>query len=176
MAVKLITPKFRGSYVTLITPRAVSDDAEPSYGLSAVFKKNSKATKAFIAQLEETFSELLLEKIGKAHPLEKCKHYPILDGDEIDGSPEEFANSWVLRLKSKTQPGILVRDEEGNKAPFESASDIYSGAWYHASITPYAWNNKFGKGVSIGLAGVLKIADDEPFSAGAFTQSDFDDL
>lgn len=172
-AVKLVTPKFRGSYVTLMKARAIAD-GEPEFGMTIVLDKDDDEHLAFLAKLKKAMKAAILEKCGKDIPFEKCKHFPILDGD--DNENEEFAGKWLIRTKNKRQPGILVLDEDGTRRAVEHESEIYSGAWYHASIKPYAWAGDFGKGVSISLNGVLKVEDGDRFGGSDFSEDDFDDV
>jgi len=170
---KLVTPRFRGSYVTLLKPRAIGD-GDPEYGMTVVLDKDDDDHIKFLSRLKKEMKAAMLDKLGKEIPFEKCKHFPISDGD--DSEQEEFHGKWLIRTKNKRQPGILVLDNDGTRRAIEKESEIYSGAWYHASIKPYAWANEFGKGVSISLNGVLKVDDDEQFGGNSFSESDFDDV
>jgi hypothetical protein len=169
---KLVSPKFRGSYVNVMKARAIGD-GDPEYGMTIVLDKEDDEHLAFLAKLKKAMKAAAAEKIGADVPPEKWKHYPITDGDDSD--QEEFHGKWLIRTKNKRQPGILVLEEDGTRRAVERESEIYSGAWYHASLRPYAWKNEFGKGVSISLNGVLKVQDDEQFG-GSFNEGDFDEV
>lgn len=169
----IVSPKFRGSYVSVMKPRKMFEDSEPQYEITIVIPKNDKKGKEFIADIEDAMDAAMKDKFGKPIPFTKCKHFPIRDGDESD--EEQFHGHWLIGAKNKRRPGVLVLDEDGNRRPVEDESEIYSGAWYHASVNVYAWDNKFGKGVSISLEGVLKVEDDEQFG-GSFREDDFDDV
>jgi len=180
-ATRFLTPKFRGSYVTVFKPRRVGDDGEEKYGITIVLPKDSKDSKAFIAKLESEFRKAMTDKFGKPLPFDKCKHYPIRDGDEYtdnDGNARpEFEGAWIIPAKSTAQPGIMVKDSDGTKRAPESEREIYSGAWYYASVSVYAWSNpKGGKGVSVSLSGILKVADDDAFGGSRFTENEFDEV
>jgi hypothetical protein len=178
----LLTPKFRGSYVNVFKPRAVNRDdpnSKEKYGITIVLPKTAPSTKAFLAKLSAEFKAAMTEKFGKVLPQEKCKHWPIRDGDEYtddDGNVRpEFEGAWIIPAKSDNQPGILVMDEDGTKRAAESEREVYSGAWYHASVTVYAWSHKTGgKGVSVSLSGILKVADDDAFGGSRFSENEFD--
>jgi hypothetical protein len=178
---RFLTPKFRGSYVTVFKPRRVGDDGDEKYGITIVLPKGAPETKAFIAKLEKEFKVAMTEKFGKILPFTSCKHYPIRDGDEYldnDGNPRpEFENSTIIPAKSASQPGIMVKDADGTKRAPESEREIYSGAWFYASVSVYAWaNKKGGKGVSVSLSGVIKVADDDAFGGSRFSENEFDEL
>lgn len=179
MADKLITPKFRGSYVHLMKPHKIDDDSEPSYGITIVLPKDKESTDEFLEQLTAAAKKAIKEKglTGKdGEPLSISKiKYPLYkDGDEFEDNPE-YAGCWIIGARNKRQPGILVKDEDGSRRAVENESEIYSGAWYHASVKVFAWSNKFGKGVSVSLQGVLKVKDDEAFGS-SFDESDFDEV
>ena len=170
----IITPEFRGSYVTLVKPRAISDepDAELKYSINILLPKDSPETKAFIKKLEGAFAASMTEKLGKPIPFANCRHYPIHDGDKADddGNVDEITKGcWVIYASNKRKPGAI--DMKGNK--LFSEDDLYSGAWYRASLSTWAWTNpKFGKGVSINLDNVLKVKDDEAFGGRAAPPED----
>ncbi len=170
----IVSPEFRGSFVHVLKPRRRDDgDGDPTYEMTIVLPKADRETTDFIANLEERFEIVMKDVIGKVIPFEKCKHYPIRDGDDMDG--DEFKGCWVISTKNKRKPGIMVREEDGSRRAINDESEIYSGAWYHASVRPYAWENKYGKGVSVSLEGVLKIRDDEAFG-GSFHEDDFNSV
>jgi len=179
----ILTPKFRGSYVNVFKPRPVSKapDAKLKYGITIVLPKDSKDTKTFLAKLRAEFKKAMIEKFGKELPEDKCKHFPIRDGDEMtddDGNLQpEFENAWIIPAKNEDQPGILVMDEDGTKRPATSPREIYSGAMYHASLTVFAWGpNAGGKGVSVSLSGILKVEDGEQIGGRRFSENEFDNV
>lgn len=172
-AIKLTTPEFRGSYVNLIEPRAVSDDpgAEKKYSMLIVLSKTDPEAKAFVKKLEAAIQTASAEKHGKPIPKERLKHYPIKDGDNDE--KEDFHGHWLISASNKFKPGAI--DLNGQK--LISTEDLYSGAWYRASISCWAWDNpKGGKGVSINLKNVLKVRDDDAFTGVAKAEDDFADF
>lgn len=173
---KIVSPKFRGSYCNLMKPRKQNEESEPEYGMLIVLDKDADGTDEFIAGLKKRMKLAMVEKLGKEIPFEKCKHFPIADGDDDADEHPEHANCWLVRTKNKRQPGILVMESDGTRRAVENDGEIYSGAWYHASVVPYAWSNSFGKGISISLNGVLKVDDGEKFGGSSFDESDFDDV
>jgi len=96
-------------------------------------------------------------------------HVPIRHGDETEY--EDWENQKFCQASSEDRPGIIDIDGED----IIDFSELYSGAWYRASIRTYAWHypqtNK--KGVSIALDNVMKIRDDEPFSGRSSAADDF---
>lgn len=178
----ITTPMFRGSYVTLVTPRAVADDSdEKKYSMNIVLPKDSAETKAFIKKLEAAFNASMTEKLGKVYPKSVLKHYPIKDadvdtnqeGDILSEKNPEWEGCYVISASNKRKPGAI--DKSGNK--LFTDDDLYSGAWYYATVNVYAWSGKtFGKGVSISLNNVLKDHDDDRLSGGPSAESDFKNM
>lgn len=54
----------------------------------------------------------------------------------------------------------------GQGAPIIDNNEIYSGAWYFFIIRPFKFDVGMKKGVSFGLQGVMKIADDARLGGG----------
>lgn len=182
MSDKLITPKFRGSYVAADKPRqAKGGEGEPKYGITIVLPKSDPKTKAFLASLKASFKAALIEKFGKDIPESALKHYPIRDGntpDEDGEIPEEFKDCWVIVAKNTRRPGLVIKRGaermEVDHPEFDIAK-FYSGAYYYATVTTYAWKHDTGgKGVSVSLSGLMQVADGEKFGAGGHKSSDFD--
>jgi len=174
MASKLITPEFRGSFVHLVKPHAIKaqpgeKQAEPRFQITIPIPKNDSFWKKVEALIEETAKE----KFGKIPP--KLKR-PIKDGDEPDNDGNErpeFKGKFTIQASSKNKPGIVDAD----LSPIMSEDEIYSGAWYRASIRAYAWDHPTGgKGVSIALDNVMKVKDDEAYSGRTDAATDFADV
>jgi hypothetical protein len=170
MATKLITPEFRGSFVHLTKPHAIKTapgqpPATPRYQITIPLKKSDP----FWKKVEALVAEVVSEKWGKVPPKLKT---PIKDGDGPDGRPE-FAGCFTIQAASNNRPGVV--DAQLN--PIMSEDEIYSGAWYRASIRAYAWEHPTGgKGVSIALDNAMKVRDDEAFSGRSDAGSDFADF
>ncbi len=178
---RLTTPVFRGSYCNLVTPRAVSEDDpdEKQYSMSVVLRKDDPAAVKFMKQFEKAVSAACIEKFGKDMPRSSLKHYPVKDADEDTNSEgevlatanPEWEGCWIINAKNKRKPGAI--DKAGNK--LFSDDELYSGAWYMASLNVWAWaGKKFGKGVSVSLNNVLKDHDDDQFAGGASAEKDFE--
>jgi len=171
---KLITPEFRGSFVHILEPHAIrvapgEKQPEARYQITIPIAKTDPFWKKFDSLVEETAKA----KWGKVPPKMKS---PKKDGDETDNEGNvrpEFAGRWSLQATSKNRPGIV----DANLQPIMSADEIYSGAWYRASIRCYAWDHPTGgKGVSVALDNVMKTKDDEAYSGRTTAESDFADF
>lgn len=171
--IKLTTPEFRGSYVTLHKPRAQKGDdgvmQEPKYSILIALKKTDPATVPFLKQLMDALAASSKAfHGGEGVPKEKQKNYPIKDGKTMDG--DQFNDYFCIRASSKVKPECI--DKSGRL--IISAEEAYSGAWYRACISPFSWTSeRGGKGCSVGLLSVLKVKDDEKFGAGSDAKGDF---
>ena len=170
----LITPMFRGSYCNLITPRvpgkkgAAQEGKDPKYSILIVLPKDDPDTDKFLKRLRVAIDEATTEKFGKPVAHQKLKHFPIRDGDADDN--EDFAGHWLIPASSKFKPGAL--DSKGQK--LFSEDQLYSGAWYRAAISVWAWDSDLGgRGVSVNLHNVLKEKDDTRFGGGTAAEDDF---
>lgn len=172
---KIVTPEFRGSYVTLVKPRAIEEGKEPKYSMNIVLKKKDPETIKFIKRLEAAFQAEMIETLGKALPFAACKHYPIRDGNKPneDGEVSEITKGcWVITASNKFKPGCI--DKNGNK--LISEDELYSGAFYRASVSAWAWKHATGgKGVSVNLDNVMKIKDGDRFGGGSSAEADFEE-
>ena len=53
--------------------------------------------------------------------------------------------------------------------------EVYSGMHCQVSYSFYFWNNKYGKGLTVKVNGVLKVKDDERFGGGPSVAEMFGD-
>lgn len=164
---KFITPEFRGSFVAIDKPKRVKGDdvGEPKFQVLASWDKSDTATHDKLQALVTAAAE---DKWGKVPA--KLKN-PIKDGDE-----EEYENlkgKFTLNLTNTKRPGVV----DDNVDPIMDMDEIYSGAWYRASVRAYAWEHPTGgKGVSFSLDNLMKIKDDERFDGATSAEDDFADF
>ena len=158
---QLITPEFRGSFVTLNKPRAFGD-GNAKYSITILLPEDD----AFWAKLESVIEKCALKRFEKIPPRLKS---PIRDGSETEY--EDWDGHKFVQASSEQRPGCVDTDLED----IVERGELYSGAWYRASIRAYAWHypkmNK--KGVSLELDNVMKVRDDEPFSGKSSAMDDF---
>jgi hypothetical protein len=161
---KLISPKFRGSFVVLRKPRSFGD-SEPKFSITMVLKEDDP----FWKKLKAACHEAALKRWDK---LPKNLKLPIRDGSETEY--DDWQGCMFARCDSEERPGIVDADLEDLTDP----AKLYSGAWYRVSIRPYAWHFPQGnkKGVSLQLDNVMFVRDDDPFSGRASATDDFADF
>lgn len=165
---KLITPEFRGSFVQVMEPKAFDQTQEPKYSMVIVIPKED----AFVAKLNKMIEAVAVEKWGELP--KKLKTF-IKDGDEED-EKYDWAGNIVFTASNKSKPGVVVRAEDGSLAEPMTKEEIYSGAFYRASIRPYAYEYNKAKGVAISLDNVMKVKDGEKFTSRTSAQEDFADF
>jgi hypothetical protein len=167
---------FRGSFVSLTSPSlppGETDEDKKRYQITIAYPKNHP----FWKQVAKAIKATAVEKWGK-WPAKGKK--PVRDGDDIlDDDDElkypEFEGCYTLQASSKRRPGLAeVREGEVVRIDEPNPDDYYSGAWYRATIEPYAWTHPTGgKGVSFALNNVMKVKDDDPLGGGTRAEDDF---
>lgn len=165
---KLITPEFRGSFVTLDKPKSFDGKQEPKYSMVIALPKDD----AFVAQLHKMVEKVCIEKWGE---VPKKLKLAIKDGDEED-EKYNWKGLTVFTASNKSKPGVVVRQEDGKIIEPISNEEIYSGAFYRASIRPYAYEYEKSKGVAISLDNVMKTKDGEKFTSRTTAKDDFADF
>lgn len=170
----LKTPVFRGSFVTLVKPRAMENDdgseGTPKYSIMIVLKKGTPETKKFINDFLAAAKAASAAAHGAAIDHKKLKHFPVRDGDSMEG--DNFKGHYCIRASTRFRPHAVSKDGDD----LETEDELYSGAWYRVKISLWGWTNKKGgKGVSVSLESVLKIKDDKKFGGGSNAKEDFAD-
>lgn len=167
---KVMTPVFRGSFLNVLEA-ASFDGGAPKFDITAIFDPakftpRDKQRWADMIGLADDASKQAFGKPVKQLPANFKK--PFRDGAEksdLDGFED---GKPFARLSSKMKPGIV--DINGND--ILDPQEIYPGAYYRATVTAYAYDNK-GKGVAFGLNNLQKIADGERLDARTDAGSDF---
>lgn len=153
------SPVCRGSFVFLLEPHTPKK-GDPAYTITLMLdKKDPDHMKWLKGEAKD-----LVTQVGKDAFGESKFKKPFRDGDATDEDGDlikkGFEGHWYVQAKTKNRPGIADR----NMREIIDREEVYSGAWYMASITPFAWNHDTGgKGVSFALENVLKVKDDEKF-------------
>ena len=166
MSAKLISPEFRGSFVSLAQPRGIKGDPAsiPKYQITIALPKDDP----FWAKAESLVEATAKEKFGKIPAKLKS---PIKDGDE--SGYDNLEGMLIAGASNSRRPGIV----DAQLQPIIDGDELYSGAWFRASIRAYAWSHVTGgKGVSFSLDNVMKIKDDEAFDGSASAETDFADF
>lgn len=166
------TPQFRGSFVHLAKAHAIPDtDMEPRYSITAVFPKDDKKAMDFIKHLRAQIIDAAIKKFGSKENIGKKFRNPIVDGDGEDR--DEWKGCYVVNLYNTRQPQVVDRHQN----EIVDERELYSGAWYIASYTVFAWAHKVGgKGATVSLSNVMKTKDDTPLDGRTSADDDFADV
>lgn len=163
----VITPMFRGSFVTLNQPKKFDENTAAKYSMVIAIDKEDQFFKDLQAQMDAE----CMKKWGEVP--KKLKTF-LKDGDEEE-EKYDWAGKTVFTASNKSQPGIVIKTEQGLVPPM-SDDDIYSGAYYRASIRPYAYEYNKSKGVALSLDNVMKVKDGEKFTSRTKAEDDFADF
>lgn len=166
---KLMTPRFRASFPHLFEARAVNEGGEKKFSICMLFPKDDPGLEEIKAACERVGRD----KFGKAYDslMKTGKlRMPFRDGTEKEeyegyGEGVEFANATALR-----QPGVVDQKLQRILDP----GQIYAGSYCRATVTPFAYDVKGNKGVSLGLNNVQLLADGDRLDGGASPESEFD--
>lgn len=143
--IKVVTPVFRASYLTVFEPKAYEDGPE-KYSVECLFDKD----KADLDDMKAKMKKIAVMAWGK----DKAKwpknfRWPFKDGDEKEDASEHYANHIYLRADSLQPVGIF--DQEKND--IMDKREIYSGCYCKASLYMVPYENIGGKG-SEGRSGI----------------------
>ena len=85
---------------------------------------------------------------------------PMKQGKRAGQVDEVAKGHWLLTPWADPDADLVLRylDEDGNAQPAMSGSHIYSGCWARVTMRLFAYT-KGAPGITVGLAGVLRIAD-----------------
>lgn len=191
---KFMTPVFRGSFVHQVWKAEGYQGSEPKYGLTAVWDPSQfseKDKKRWTAIQNALDAESLSRFKKKVADLPNNFKRAIRDGAEkadLDGFGEgtKFAS-----ITTKQRPGVVdikratvpIDDADRERLEAEgkvevsdlTADDVYSGAYYRATVCVYSYEN-VGKGVALGLMNLQKVAEGERLDAGRRNAAgDFED-
>lgn len=158
----------RGSYVHLDKPYVgqMNDGNEgvPKYSLVGILPKDThEEAKNLIVSVINAMCDEKKAKVAKDKKF-------IRDGD--DQEKDEYANAWTVSAREERKPkcrdrnGSLVEDRE------DIAEMFQSGYWFNILIRPWFQDNKYGKRVNAGIAGVQFVKKDETFGSGSIDDSD----
>lgn len=161
MAEKIMTPKFRASFVHVFNPTKGLGD-KLKYSITMLFPKDTD-----ISELKRICKAALKEKWGDKPP--KNLRIPFRDGDEKEY--EGYTGMIFCGASSIQRPGLI--DEERN--PIIDPEEFYSGCYARATLTAFAYQHKSGNtGVSLGLQNIQKLQDGEPLISRAKPEDDFE--
>lgn len=99
---------------------------------------------------------------------------PLRDGNEkADQWGEVFKDAHFIRIATEFKPTVLDRKKQVIADP----EKVYSGCYARAVVSPFAYDTKGNKGVTLGMDGVVQITrDGEKLTSAAAAVGKLDDL
>jgi hypothetical protein len=169
----IITPWFRGAFMSIWEyEKPMKDDEEPSkHSVTMLFDRDE----VDLGIVKEAMGKLLKERFPKlaGKKLPDDFKNPIRNGDDKDY--EGFAGCDFV--KATTKKTVAVYDQATNRVakPSKGENDpIYSGAYYIACISPWAFDKAGARGMGFNLISLQKICDGDSFAgAGGSDGSEF---
>ena len=170
----LVTPMFRAAFVSLLQPKAVGGknadpNAEKKYGITMIFPKGTDHTelkKEIMAAAKEKWGDKAESIIKKQESSDKRI---FKDGSDMAEKYAGFEEGVpYLNANNKEKPGLVSTKAapDGTPIGITEEGEFFSGCYAIASLKPYCWDNKFGKGVSLSLQNVQMIKEGERLGGG----------
>lgn len=173
----LLTPMFRVSFPSVFE-KSSFEGGEGRYSVVGLFQpaQFTEADKAkwtairtamdevCKAEFKKTVKEMQASGVAFRFPIRKGEEKPHLEG---------YGPGVVFFTMASTKRRPSVVDKNGVSITAENSEEFYAGCYARASVIPFAFNNKFGKGVSIGLGNLQKLGDGESFSGFTSAEEDF---
>lgn len=187
--VTYVTPAFRLSYPALFEAQAVmGDESKKKFSATMLFPKKAKVEE-FKAATHPAARHMAADncagfyqevcKVARANfgpdvDLKTLKLVKFRDGDKpkqsgkIDDNEKGYI---VVRASSGERPDCLRAD----KTRIIDPSELYPGCWVRAVLAIAHYVHKVGgRGVTVYLNGIQKLADDATFSSRPRVEDEFD--
>lgn len=170
-SVKMILPPALGSYANLFTPRAVEEGQEPKYSLCLLWPKkdapetapskparelwNERERQVGLSALIKAIDEVAISKFGPNYKQDKKLKMPLHDGDVDQSDKSEYAGCVYINANASKdrQPGIV----DIKLQPVFEEKEAFSGCFYRASVSVFAYEGATYRGVGIGLNNVQVV-------------------
>lgn len=166
---KVITGKCLLSYVFVNKPKAAVAGGEEKYSLSAIIRKDDKATLEKIEAAIEKATKEGVARFGSKFGKASSFRMPLRDGDMDKPDDEAYKNSYFLNVNSKTKPGLVDKDVN----PILDPSEVYSGCYGRVSIVAFPYSVNGSTGISFALQNVQKLEDGDSLGGKARAEDDF---
>lgn len=185
------TPAFRLSYPALFEAVMAPGGTKAKFGITLLFPKKAtaEALKASkhpastwiqtdnCAGMWQEICKVARANFGPEVDLKSLKLTKFRDGDkpkESSGKIDDNEKGYiVVRSSSETRPDCLRQDK--TRITAENTGELYPGCWVRAVLTIAPFVHKIGgRGVTVYLNGIQKLADDTTFSARPRVEDEFD--
>lgn len=161
---KFVTPEGILMFPGLFEPKAFEEGGKETYQCVLLFPKGTDIT-VITEAVKGCASRGIRNPSGARNP--------VRDGNEkVDEWGEIFRDAKYIRVSSIYPPSVV----DSKKQEIMDARLVYSGAVARAVCRCFAYEGKFGKGVSIGFDAVQIVRDGEKLGGSAASVAMFDDL
>ena len=188
---KLITPLAILSYPHLDKPQPSDDGKPPKYSAALIIMPEVLEDPAERAKFDAIQQALI--KAGTAKWGEKFEAMAKGDGfkkglrrDAEAKWGSRFAGAIYFNARSVNQPGLVYSHEDmsvparpdGSRPPARVPQEkikeqFYPGSYVRASVSAFAFDNKGGKGVSLGLNNMQWVKDGQRLDNRAAAEDEF---
>lgn len=160
--------KVRFMYNFVFEPRLNKMNGKEEFFVRVLIPKTNKEA---IKILNDAIHATASDKWGaKVEQMLKTVRLPLMDGDQ-KGDPN-YAGMLYFNAKSDRKPTVV----DISCKPIMRKEEFYSGCWGAFNGNVWAYDNAFGKGISIGLQNLMKTKDDEPIASGVSAQEVFGNI
>lgn len=168
----VITGVVRFNYVSLLSPRSVADDQDPTYSAVILIPKDDTETVSLIKEAIEEAKSKGKEKMwgGKVPPNIRT---PLRDGDDERPEDPNYMGCYFINVKAKEKPPIRGRD---GKTEIDDPAEFYSGVFGRAIIRFYPYAAAGNKGVGVAIQAAQKVADGPSIGPAIRVEEAFEDL
>lgn len=158
----------RFMYAFVFTPRPNKMNGKTQYSVRVLIPKSNKAA---LDRINSTIKQVATEKWGgKAEAMLATCRLPLIDGD-TKGDPV-YEGFYYFNAKSDNKPDVVDLHCE----PILDPAGFYSGCWGAFNGSVWAYDNAFGKGISISLQNLMKMKDDTPMTSTVSAKQAFKGL
>ena len=162
----VMTMPVRLQWPALDEPKSAQEGQEPKYSACLLIPNG-----ADISALNDIAAAAAKAKFGDDWA-KKGIRKPFRSQNEkaqYDGFADSEAAKYV-NASTKLPPALFGFGGPAEPLALDTPA-IYAGCWVLAKINAYAYDQKGNKGVSFGLAALMKVADDDKLRTGNFDAS-----
>lgn len=161
---KVVTPVFRVSFNKIFRPDQ-NERGQNVYSITAIF--DSDADLKAMEQLVKETREAKYQK--KVIPNFREPFRKGVDSEYDLSKYPEYKGKIICTFKSY---GRVVRVIGPDKQEILDEEDFYSGCYARAAITAFTYDQQGNKGVSFGLASLMKVKDGERLAGSVSNPED----
>lgn len=177
MSTTVTTGPARLSYLAAWEATSIKG-SEKKFRCTPLIPKKDKVTIAACMAAVKEAIEIGREKFKWGAKLPKDFKTPLRDGDqeqeteEEEGKGKEYKGMIFFNCSSKDQPGIV----DTKRQVIHDETEVYSGVWALVNVNFYPFSTNGSNGVAVSFNHLMKIKNDEKFSARVKLEDAFKDI